>query len=89
MITMWCQDTYLHQFNNNREMIMKIPKGANTSLAMKFLGTELGQGWLVNKDYDAIYSVLGEFSATLDGYEISQPEPIVKGIKFMIEEFNL
>lgn len=68
---------------------MDIPKGANTSLAMKFLGTKLGKDWLVGKDYNAIYSVPGEFTAMLDDYEIPQPEPIVKGIKFMIEEFNL
>ena len=68
---------------------MNIPAGANTSLAMKFLGSELGKGWLVDKDYGDIYEVLGEFTSTLDTYEIPQPEPIVKGVKFMIEEFNL
>jgi len=68
---------------------MNIPTGANTSLAMKFLGSELGRNWLINKDYQVIYGVLGEFTSTLDAYEIPQPEPIVKGVKFMIEEFNL
>ena len=68
---------------------MNIPVGANTSVAMKFLGSEIGKKWLVDKNYQVIYEVLGEFVSTLDTYEIPQPEPIIKGVTFMIEEFNL
>jgi hypothetical protein len=68
---------------------MNIPDGANTALAMKFLGTESGKEWSKTKDYDSIYGVLGKFTVTLECYEIPQPEPIVKGIKFIIEEYNI
>ena len=68
---------------------MNIPKGANTGLAMQFLGAEAGKEWVKDKDYSVIYGLLGKFTATIDSYVIPQPEPIVKGIKFMIEEFNL
>ena len=67
---------------------MTIPHGANTALAMRFLNSELGKEWRKTKNYDTIYDFLGRFSATLDCYEIPQPEPIVKGIKFIIEDYN-
>ena len=68
---------------------MEIPAGANTAVAMKFINSEIGEEWMVDKNYDDIYSLLGAFMATLDVYEIPQPAPIVKGIEFMIKEFNL
>lgn len=68
---------------------MNIPDGANTALAMKFLCTETGKEWSKTKNYDNIYGLLGGFTATLECYEIPQPEPIVKGIKFIIEECNI
>lgn len=65
---------------------MKIPKGANTCLAMQFLGSDIGRKWNEEKNYENLYSELGEFCATLDVYEIPQPDAIIKGIQYIIEE---
>lgn len=67
---------------------MQIPKGVNTGIAMQFLSSDIGQKWKEKQCYDEIYSCLGKFTATLDSYEIPQPEPIVKGVKFILEHFS-